>query len=163
MKLHLPAKLRSALLTCVAATATFATSLGTGTITGGSLVAALTVSSQARAAVSVTGEGTATNPYVISGTATSNADGEKLDLAPYGAGTYVTLNVTDGYFSRPASNPPKEYTYAANIEIQELTLYNGWNAGYTYNFTGTLTGTGNIKYEPHDYGNVDNGYVTTNS
>ncbi len=49
MKLHLPNQLRAALLACMAVAASFSTTIATGTITGGALIATLAVSQQAMA------------------------------------------------------------------------------------------------------------------
>lgn len=133
MKLHLPAKLRAALLSCLTATATLiGSTIGTGTIAGGAFVATLTASATAQAA-EVTGTGTADDPYVI-----TSASGE-VNLTTYTAQDYIKLNITGGYL------PNSDGTIAAHVIIDNFELTDV-NKDRTYTFTNTVSGSGEFSF-----------------
>ena len=133
MKLHLPAKLRAALLSCLTATATLiGSTIGTGTIAGGAFVATLTASATAQAA-EVTGTGTADDPYVI-----TSASGE-VNLTTYTAQDYIKLNITGGYL------PNADGTIAAHVIIDNFKLTDV-NKDRTYTFTNTVSGSGEFSF-----------------
>lgn len=133
MKLHLPAKLRAALLSCLTATATLiGSTIGTGTIAGGAFVATLTASATAQAA-EVTGTGTADDPYVI-----TSASGE-VNLTTYTAQDYIKLNITGGYL------PNSDGTIAAHVIIDNFKLTDV-NKDRTYTFTNTVSGSGEFSF-----------------
>ena len=133
MKLHLPAKLRAALLSCLTATAALiGSTIGTGTIAGGAFVAALAASATAQAA-DVTGTGTADDPYVI-----TSASGE-VNLTTYTAQDYIKLNITGGYL------PNSDGTIAAHVIIDNFKLTDV-NKDRTYTFTNTVSGSGEFSF-----------------
>ena len=141
MKLHLPSKLRAALLACMAVAASFGTTIATGTITGGALVATLAVSQQAQAAT-VTGAGTKDDPYVItsSSDAVSLVSGTVDDAeVTYGEDQYIEVNVTGGYL------PNSDDTIVAHVVIDNLQL-NNVNKNRTYTFKNTVSGTGTFSF-----------------
>lgn len=133
MKLHLPSKLRAALLNCLTATAAIiGSTIGTGTIAGGVFVTAMTASATAQAA-DVTGTGTAADPYVI-----TSASGE-VNLTTYTAQDYIKLNITGGYL------PNADGTIAAHVIIDNFKLTDV-NKNRTYTFTNTVSGSGEFSF-----------------
>lgn len=68
------------------------------------------------------------------------------EMANYGAGDSVTLNVTKGFLADPTSGTaesPTAVTYAADFDVVHFSLSDGYSRNYSsYNFTGAISGSG---------------------
>lgn len=138
MKLHLPTNLRAALLACLAATATLATSLGTGTIAGGALIVSLASGSSAQAEAGDSMDDPLKLPN-RDGTAGSVTN---LNLSSYGENQYIDLNVSGGHLINSTDG---NGNIAANIIITQLKLTDGYGNA-AYNFSGSISGSGEFSY-----------------
>lgn len=138
MKLHLPTNLRAALLACLAATATLATSLGTGTIAGGALIVSLASGSRAQAEAGDSMDVPLKLPN-SDGTAGSVTN---LNLSSYGENQYIDLNVSGGHLINSTDG---NGNIAANIIITQLKLTDGYGNA-AYNFSGSISGSGEFSY-----------------
>ncbi|MCQ2364583.1 MAG: hypothetical protein MJ051_03405 [Akkermansia sp.] len=152
MKLHLPTRLRAAVLACITAVAALTTTIGTGVITTGAAVYTLSaVSSTAAAAEYTINVSTATEIMFNDGSGNKH-------LSESRAGDVITLNVTQpsgngGYFESLGNNETK--TIAADLIINSLVFNNGYSgSNRTYLFTGNISGSGDFTRGNNQSGNV---------
>lgn len=138
MKLHLPTNLRAALLACLAATATLATSLGTGTIAGGALIVSLASGSSAQAEAGDSMD----DPLKLPNSDGTAGSVTNLNLSSYGENQYIDLNVSGGHLINSTDG---NGNIAANIIITQLKLTDGYGNA-AYNFSGSLSGSGEFSY-----------------
>ncbi len=138
MKLHLPTNLRAALLACLAATATLATSLGTGTIAGGALIVSLASGSRAQAEAGDSMD----DPLKLPNSDGTAGSVTNLNLSSYGENQYIDLNVSGGHLINSTDG---NGNIAANIIITQLKLTDGYGNA-AYNFSGSLSGSGEFSY-----------------
>ncbi len=142
MKLHLPTRLRAAVLACFAVVTSFTTTLATGAIAGGAFALAI-AGSQALAAYD---EATAT----ITGTSSAGAGGIVMGNLTVPDGQTLTFAINQDtrqtYFNGTQ-------TYAGDIIIKNTAeegepatgmVINDGNAGNIITFTGAVTGDGII-------------------
>lgn len=119
MKLHLPARLRSALLACLAVVAPLAGTVATGTFVGGAVVASLSLTEVQAAEVEVAA-GTivtydASNTYVLKG-GTLNVASGAVSSAITIAAAESSISLGDG-----ATLSPLRVTLAEGVESYKLT------------------------------------------
>ena len=138
MKLHLPTNLRAALLACLAATATLATSLGTGTIAGGALIVSLASGSSAQAEAGDSMD----DPLKLPNSDGTAGSVTNLNLSSYGENQYIDLNVSGGHLINSTNG---NGNIAANIIITQLKLTDGYGNA-AYNFSGSISGSGEFSY-----------------
>lgn len=138
MKLHLPTNLRAALLACLAATATLATSLGTGTIAGGALIVSLASGSRAQAEAGDSMD----DPLKLPNSDGTAGSVTNLNLSSYGENQYIDLNVSGGHLINSTDG---NGNIAANIIITQLKLTDGYGNA-AYNFSGSISGSGEFSY-----------------
>ena len=140
MKLHLPNQLRAALLACMAVAASFSTTIATGTITGGALIATLAVSQQAQADTFTLESSTNSAVNLTTGT----KDSESYE---YTAQDQLILEVSAGYFAGElgTASLPKEKDVLAAVQINQCTLTNGYSYS-TFNFKNTVSGEGSFSF-----------------
>lgn len=138
MKLHLPTNLRAALLACLAATATLATSLGTGTIAGGALIVSLASGSSAQAEAGDSMD----DPLKLPNSDGTAGSVTNLNLSSYGENQYIDLNVSGGHLINSTDG---NGNIAANIIITQLKLTDGYGNA-AYNFSGSISGSGEFSY-----------------
>lgn len=138
MKLHLPTNLRAALLACLAATATLATSLGTGTIAGGALIVSLASGSRAQAEAGDSMD----DPLKLPNSDGTAGSVTNLNLSSYGENQYIDLNVSGGHLINSTNG---NGNIAANIIITQLKLTDGYGNA-AYNFSGSISGSGEFSY-----------------
>lgn len=138
MKLHLPTNLRAALLACLAATATLATSLGTGTIAGGALIVSLAFGSRAQAEAGDSMD----DPLKLPNSDGTAGSVTNLNLSSYGENQYIDLNVSGGHLINSTDG---NGNIAANIIITQLKLTDGYGNA-AYNFSGSISGSGEFSY-----------------
>ena len=148
MKLHLPTRLRSAVLACFSVVTSFTTTLATGAIVGGAFTVVL-AGSQVMAAYD---EATA----AITGTASAGADGIVMS----------DLTVPDGQTLTFAIDPDAAttyfngtQTYAGDIIIDDRDsgkglVINDGNRGNIITFSGTVTGDGVMYKKGSGEGNT---------
>ena len=124
--------------------------LATGTLAAGSLAVVIAASSQASAANNeYTGDGTQSSPRLY-----GNADGtpavvQQIDFSGLGSDGYVKLNVTSTSTGASATSQQSYFaqgnkTFAADVEIINAELANGW--GNTYTFSGKVHGEGDLTF-----------------
>lgn len=165
MKLHLPARLRSALLACLAVVAPLAGTVATGTIVGGAVVASLSLTEAQAAEVEVAAGTTVTydasNTYVLMG-GTLNVDAGEVSSA-------ITVGAPDSTISLGAESvlSPLRVTLAEGVESYKLvgtgtydlasaTQMYGANAS-TADWTGTVSISNNLgvgAFNINSYGNA---------
>mgnify|MGYP000877522865 FL=1 len=138
MKLHLPTNLRAALLAGLAATATLATSLGTGTIAGGALIVSLASGSRAQAEAGDSMD----DPLKLPNSDGTAGSVTNLNLSSYGENQYIDLNVSGGHLINSTDG---NGNIAANIIITQLKLTDGYGNA-AYNFSGSISGSGEFSY-----------------
>lgn len=165
MKLHLPARLRSALLACLAVVAPLAGTVATGTFVGGAVVASLSLTEAQAAEVEVAAGTTVTydasNTYVLMG-GTLNVGAGEVSSA-------ITVGAPDSTISLGAESvlSPLRVTLAEGVESYKLvgtgtydlasaTQMYGANAS-SADWTGTVSisnsvGVGNFNI--NSYGNA---------
>ncbi len=165
MKLHLPARLRSALLACLAVVAPLVGTVATGTIVGGAVVASLSLTEAQAAEVEVAAGSTVTydasNTYVLKG-GTLNVESGAVSSA-------ITVGAPDSTVSLGAGAvlSPLHVTLAEGVDSYKLTgtgTYDLASATQMYganassaDWTGTVsisnsTGLGNFNI--NNYGNA---------
>lgn len=165
MKLHLPARLRSALLACLAVVAPLAGTVATGTFVGGAVVASLSLTEAQAAEVEVAAGTTVTydasNTYVLMG-GTLNVGAGEVSSA-------ITVGAPDSTISLGAESvlSPLRVTLAEGVESYKLvgvgtydlasaTQMYGANAS-TADWTGTVSISNNVgvgAFNINSYGNA---------
>lgn len=165
MKLHLPARLRSALLACLAVVAPLAGTVATGTFIGGAVVASLSLTEALAAGVSVEAGSTVTydasNTYVLKG-GTLNVESGAVTSA-------ITIGAAESSISLGADAvlSPLRVTLAEGVESYKLvgsgtydlasaTQMYGANASAA-DWTGTVSisnSTGVSAFNINNYGNA---------
>lgn len=165
MKLHLPARLRSALLACLAVVAPLAGTVATGTIVGGAVVASLSLTEAQAAEVEVAAGTTVTydasNTYVLMG-GTLNVGAGEVSSA-------ITVGAPDSTISLGAESvlSPLRVTLAEGVDSYKLvgtgtydlasaTQMYGANAS-TADWTGTVSISNNLgvgNFNLNSYGNA---------
>lgn len=165
MKLHLPARLRSALLACLAVVAPLAGTVATGTFVGGAVVASLSLTEAQAAEVEVAAGTTVTydasNTYVLMG-GTLNVGAGEVSSA-------ITVGAPDSTISLGAESvlSPLRVTLAEGVDSYKLvgtgtydlasaTQMYGANAS-TADWTGTVSISNNLgvgNFNLNSYGNA---------
>ncbi len=165
MKLHLPARLRSALLACLAVVAPLAGTVATGTFVGGAVVASLSLTEAQAAEVEVAAGTTVTydasNTYVLMG-GTLNVGAGEVSSA-------ITVGAPDSTISLGAESvlSPLRVTLAEGVDSYKLvgtgtydlasaTQMYGANAS-SADWTGTVSISNNLgvgNFNLNSYGNA---------
>ncbi len=165
MKLHLPARLRSALLACLAVVAPLAGTVATGTFVGGAVVASLSLTEAQAAEVEVVAGTTVTydasNTYVLKG-GTLNVESGAVSSA-------ITVGAPDSTISLGAGAvlSPLRVTLAEGVDSYKLvgtgtydlasaTQMYGANAS-TADWTGTVSISNSVgvgAFNINNYGNA---------
>ena len=117
MKLHLPIFLRKSLLSCL------------GVVVG------LTLASGTLLADTADGD----TPALVAAEPVTISSSNDAALTSTPAGEQIIMNLTDGYLQ--ARDTDKNFDVAADVRIDALSVTNG-NSDSTYNFLGTITGSG---------------------